>query len=106
MKIYSLLLGAVASCFILSSTVLAQEQEPGKPLYLPGDKYKEHPADLAPNSDPHWKEYEQGRQKKIQAGKRVENPYDEPADSVYEKNTRYEIVKDRNKSSPPKRWGN
>ena len=104
MKIFSLLF--CIFCLVLSSSLFAEEQEPGKPLYLPAEKYKEHPADLAPDSDPHWKPYEADRQKRIKAGKRVENPYDEPAESVYEKTTRYEVIKEKNKSSPPKRWGN
>ncbi|HPQ81632.1 MAG TPA: hypothetical protein PLZ86_07920, partial [bacterium] len=64
------------------------EQVPGQPLYLPADQYTQHPSDLAPETDPHWERYEKDRQKRIEEGKPVEDPYEYSAPMIREETIR------------------
>ena len=52
------------------------EQKSGEPLYLPP---KEYESDLAPETDPYWKEE---KKRYEQTG---EDPHDEPAETYYER---------------------
>lgn len=105
-SILAFILFAAACLPALPGPALGQEQTPGQPLYFPREKYQDHSSDLAPDTDPSWRRYQQQQQQRIQQGKPAENPYDKPTESIYESTTRYEVVgEDEKASKPPSRWG-
>ena len=80
-------------------------QKPGQPLGIPADQFKQHPSDLAPDTDPKWNQYQQQQQQRIDQGKSPEDPYYEPPTVIREETTRYEIVDDaKKKKKPSNRW--
>lgn len=80
-----------------SQETMQIEQKPGQPLYLPAGEYKQHPSDLAPETDPQWESYQQDRQKRIEEGKQVEDPYEYSPTVIREETVRYEVVDDKKK---------
>lgn len=93
---------ALCMALILAAAqVLAQEQKPGQPLYFPREEVKEHPSDLAPETDPYWEEEKARRQRE---GEPLEEVYEEPTESYYEETVRYERVEKEKKYKQPRRW--
>ena len=94
----------IALCMVLilaAAQALAQEQKPGQPLYFPREEVKEHPSDLAPETDPYW---EEDKAKREREGKSLDELYEKPTESYYEETVRYERVDKKKKHKQPRRW--
>lgn len=95
---------SIALCMALilaAAPALAQEQKSGQPLYFPREEVKEHPSDLAPETDPYWEEEKARREKE---GEPLEEVYEEPTESYYEETTHFERVDKKKKHRQPRRW--